>query len=118
FQQFVGAGLMDCARHADYLDIQDQLEQGTSIYTQDAQTAAGLLRQISPRAKLLMGLSTSPSGRLATAGRLWRAYQDTSRFANGYWLNVPHNVSGHSRPSVALQFLQEVVTQAPRSRGR
>jgi len=48
---------------------------------------------------------------LATAGQLWRAYQDTSRFVNGYWLNVPHNVSGHSRPSVALQFLQTVLTQ-------
>jgi hypothetical protein len=29
---------------------------------------------------------------------------------DGYWLNVPHNVSGHSRPSVALQFLQKMVT--------
>jgi hypothetical protein len=112
FRQFVRAGLMDCARHADYLDIQDQLEQGTSIYAGDAKAAAGLLRQINPRAKLLMGLSTSPSGRLDTADRLWRAYQDTSRFVNGYWLNVPHNVSGHSRPSVALQFLQNVVAQA------
>ena len=58
-----------------------------------------------------MGLSTSPSGRLDTASQLWRAYQDTSRFVTGYWLNVPHNVSGNSRPSVALQFLQQVVTQ-------
>jgi hypothetical protein len=59
-----------------------------------------------------MGLSTSPSGRLDTAGQLWRAYQETRRFVNGYWLNVPHNVSGHSRPSVALQFLQKVVAQS------
>jgi hypothetical protein len=118
FGQFVRAGLMNCARHADYLDIQDQLEQGTSIYAGDAKTAAGLLRHINPRAKLLMGLSTSPSGRLDSAGRLWRAYQDTSRFVNGYWLNVPHNVSGHSRPSVALQFLQKVVAQTPRSQRR
>jgi hypothetical protein len=116
FGQFVRAGLMNCARHADYLDIQDQLMQGTSIYAGDAKAAAGLLRHINPRAKLLMGLSTSPSGRLDTAARLWRAYQDTSRFVNGYWLNVPHNVSGHSRPSVALQFLQKVVAQAPGSR--
>jgi hypothetical protein len=58
-----------------------------------------------------MGLSTSPSGRLGTADQLWHAYQDTSRFVNGYWLNVPHNVSGNSRPSVALQFLQNVVTK-------
>lgn len=113
FQKFVRAGLMNCARYADYLDIQDQLIQGTSTYAQDAQTAATLLHQINPRAKLLMGLSTSPSGRLATAGQMWRAYQDTSRFVNGYWLNVPHNVAGQSRPSVALQFLQQVVTQAP-----
>jgi hypothetical protein len=109
FQQFVGAGLMNCARYADYLDIQDQLMQGTSIYAQDAKTAAKLLHQINPQAKLLMGLSTSPSGRLGTADQLWRAYQDTSRYVNGYWLNVPHNVSGHSRPSVALQFLQKVI---------
>jgi hypothetical protein len=111
FQQFVRAGLMNCARYADYLDIQDQLVQGTSTYARDAQAAVTLLHQINPRAKLLMGLSTSPSGRLATAGQLWRAYQDTSRFVNGYWLNVPHNVSGHSRPSVALQFLQRMLTQ-------
>jgi hypothetical protein len=111
FRQFVRAGLMNCARYADYLDIQDQLMQGTSTYARDAQAAATLLHQINPRAKLLMGLSTSPSGRLGTAGQLWRAYQDTSRFVNGYWLNVPHNVSGQSRPSVALQFLQQVVTQ-------
>jgi hypothetical protein len=111
FQQFVRSGLMNCARYADYLDIQDQLIQGTSTYARDAQAAATLLHQINPRAKLLMGLSTSPSGRLDTAGRLWRAYQDTSRFVNGYWLNVPHNVSGHSRPSVALQFLQRMLTQ-------
>jgi len=111
FQQFARAGLMKCGRYADYLDVQDQLAQGTSTYSRDAQAAATLLRQINPRAKLLMGLSTSPSGRLDPAGRLWRAYQDTSRFVNGYWLNVPHNVSGHSRPSVALQFLQKVVTQ-------
>jgi hypothetical protein len=108
FHQFVGAGLMNCGRYADYVDIQDQLMQGTSMYSQDAQTAATLLHQINPRARLLMGLSTSPGGRLATAGHLWRAYQDTRRFVNGYWLNVPHNVSGHSRPSVALQFLGNV----------
>jgi hypothetical protein len=113
FQQFVGAGLMDCALDADYLDIQDQLIQGTTTYARDAQAAAALLHQINPHAKLLMGLSTSPSGRLDTAGQLWRACQSTSGFADGYWLNVPHNVSGHSRPSVALQFLQKVVTQAP-----
>lgn len=111
FQQFVRAGLMSCARYADYLDIQDQLMQGTATYARDARAAATLLRQINPQAKLLMGLSTSPSGRLDSAGQLWRAYQDTSPFVNGYWLNVPHNVSGHSRPSVALQFLQKVVTQ-------
>jgi len=116
FRQFVRAGLMKCARYADYLDVQDQLKQGTSTYARDAQAAAGLLRQINPRAKLLMGLSTSPSGRLDTADQLWRAYRDTSRFVNGYWLNVPHNVSGNSRPSVALQFLQQVVTQTRRSR--
>ena len=113
FQKFVGAGLMNCGRYADYLDIQDQLIQGSSTYALDAQTASTLLHQINPRAKLLMGLSTSPSGRLATASQMWRAYQDTSRFVNGYWLNVPHNVAGQSRPSVALQFLQQVVTQAP-----
>jgi hypothetical protein len=111
FQQFVQAGLMKCGRYADYLDIQDQLMQGTPIYARDAQAAAALLRHINPRAKLLMGLSTSPSGQLDTAGQLWQAYRDTSRFVNGYWLNVPHNVSGHSRPSVALQFLQKVVTR-------
>ena len=111
FQQFVRAGLMNCARYADYLDIQDQLMAGTSTYSRDAQAAATLLHQINPRAKLLMGLSTSPSGRLDTADQLWQAYQDTCRFVNGYWLNVPHNVSGHSRPSVALQFLQKMVTQ-------
>jgi hypothetical protein len=110
FRQFVQAGLMKCGRYADYLDIQDQLAQGTSTYSQDAQAAATLLHQINPRAKLLMGLSTSPSGRLSTAGQLWQAYQDTSRFVNGYWLNVPHNVSGHSLPSVALRFLQKVAT--------
>ena len=55
--------------------------------------------------------SDCPSGQLATPGQLWQAYRDTSRFVNGYWLNVPHNVSGHSVPSVALQFLQQVVTQ-------
>jgi len=112
FQQFARAGLMKCGRYADYLDIQDQLMQGTSIYARDAQAAAKLLHQISPRAKLLMGLSTSPSGQLDTSGRLWQAYQDTSRFVNGYWLNVPHNVSGHSRPAGAIQFLQKVITQA------
>jgi hypothetical protein len=111
FRQFVRAGLMKCGRYADYLDIQDQLMEGTSIYAQDAQAAATLLRHINPRATLLMGLSTSPSGQLDTSGQLWRAYRDTSRFVNGYWLNVPHNVSGHSRPSVALQFLQKVVTK-------
>ena len=112
FQQFVRRGLMECGRYADYLDIQDQLMQGTSTYARDAQAAAKLLRHINPRAKVLMGLSTSPSGRLDSVGRLWRAYRDTSRFVNGYWLNVPHNVSGHSRPSVALQFLQKVVTHS------
>jgi len=111
FRQFVRAGLMNCALHADYLDLQDQLEQGTAIYARDAQAAAGLLHQINPRAKLLMGLSTSPSGRLDSASQLWQAYQDTSPFAYGYWLNVPHNLSGHSRPSVALQFLQQMATQ-------
>jgi hypothetical protein len=113
FRQFVGAGLMNCAQDADYLDVQDQLIQGTTTYARDAQEAATLLHQINPRAKLLMGLSTSPSGRLDTAGQLWRAYQDTSRFVSGYWLNVPRNVSGHSRPTVALQFLQHVVTRIP-----
>ena len=112
FRQFARAGLMECGRYADYLDIQDQLMQGSAIYAQDAQAAATLLHHINPRAKLLMGLSTSPSGHLATSGRLWRAYQDTSRFVNGYWLNVPHNVSGTSRPDVALQFLQKMITQA------
>jgi hypothetical protein len=111
FQQFAQAGLMKCAVYADYLDIQDQLQQGTITYARDARAAARLLHQINPRAKLLMGLSTSPSGQLDTANRLWRAYQDTSQFVNGYWLNVPHNVSGHSRPSVAIQFLQTLVTQ-------
>jgi len=111
FRQFVRAGLMGCALHADYLDIQDQLKQGTPTYARDAQAAAWLLHRINPRAKLLMGLSTSPSGRLDTAGRLWRAYQDTNRFVDGYWLNVPRNVSGHSRPSVALRFLHKVVRQ-------
>jgi hypothetical protein len=111
FQQFVQAGLMECGRYADYLDIQDQLQEGTATYARDAQTAAKLLHQLNPRAKLLMGMSTSPSGQLNTAAQLWRAYQDTSRFVSGYWLNVPHNVSGHSVPSVALQFLQKMVTQ-------
>jgi hypothetical protein len=111
FQQFVRAGLMNCARYADYLDIQDQLIQGTTTYARDARQAVALLHQINPRAKLLMGLSTSPSGRLDTPGQLWRAYQDTRRFVNGYWLNVPRNVLGHSRPSVALRFLQNVVTR-------
>ena len=111
FQQFVRAGLMNCARYADYLDIQDQLMQGTPTYAKDAQTAATLLHQTNPRAKLLMGLSTSPSGQLATSGQLLQAYLDTSRFVNGYWLNVPHNVSGHSVPSAAIQFLQQVITQ-------
>jgi len=112
FQQFVQAGLMECGRYADYLDIQDQLMQGSAIYSDDAHAAARLLHQINPRAKLLMGLSTSPSGLLATSGRLWRAYEDTKRSVNGYWLNVPHNVSGTSRPTVALQFLQKVIRQA------
>jgi hypothetical protein len=58
-----------------------------------------------------MGLSTSPGGRLGTVGQLWQAYQDTSRFVTGYWLNLPHNVSGLSVPSVALRFLQKVVTK-------
>jgi hypothetical protein len=111
FRQFARAGLMECGRYADYLDIQDQLVQGTSTYSRDAQAAATLLHQINPRAKLLMGLSTSPSGRVSTAGRLWRAYQDTNRFVDGYWLNVPHNVSGHSLPSVAIQFLQKMATK-------
>jgi hypothetical protein len=111
FQQFVRAGLMNCALQADYLDLQDQLIQGTPTYARDAQAAAKLLHGINPGAKLLLGLSTSPNGQLATAGQLWHAYQDTNRFVNGYWLNVPHNVSGHSVPSVALQFLQQVVTQ-------
>ena len=111
FRQFARAGLMECGRYADYLDLQDQLVQGTSTYSREAQAAAALLHQINPRAKLLMGLSTSPSGRLSTAGQLWRAYQDTSRFAYGYWLNVPHNVSGSSRPSVAIQFLQKMITR-------
>jgi len=113
FQQFVRAGFMNCARFADYMDIQDQLIQGTATYTQDAQAAAALLHQINPGAKLLMGLSTSPSGRLATPGQLLLAYQNTSNFVNGYWLNVPHNVSGSSRPTVALQFLQKVVAETP-----
>jgi hypothetical protein len=117
FRQFARAGLMKCARYADYLDVQDQLKQGTPTYARDAQAAAGLLHQINPRAKLLMGLSTSPSGRLDTAAQLWQAYQDTSRFVNGYWLNVPHNVSGLSRPSVALQFLQNVMSRARASPG-
>jgi hypothetical protein len=112
FQQFARAGLMECGRYADYLDIQDQLMQGTAIYSQDAHAAATLLHQINPRARLLMGLSTSPSGQLATSGRLWRAYQDTKRFVNGYWLNVPHNVSGTSRPAAALEFLQKMTAQA------
>ena len=111
FRQFARAGLMECGRYADYLDIQDQLVQGTSTYSRDARAAATLLHQINPRAKLLMGLSTSPSGRLSTAGQLWRAYQDTDRFVDGYWLNVPHNVSGSSRPSVAIQFLQKMITR-------
>ena len=111
FRQFVRAGLMSCGRYADYLDVQDQLVQGTPTYARDAQAAAKLLHLINPRAKLLMGLSTSPSGRVSTAGQLWQAYQDTSRFVNGYWLNLPHNVSGHSLPSVAIQFLQKVVTK-------
>lgn len=111
FRRFARAGLMECGRYADYLDIQDQLMQGTSSYSRDAQTAAALLHQINPRAKLLMGLSTSPSGRLSTPGQLWQAYRDTSRFVTGYWLNVPHNVAGISRPSVALQFLQKLVTK-------
>jgi hypothetical protein len=112
FQQFARAGLMNCGRYADYLDIQDQLIQGTATYARDARTAATLLHHINPRAKLLMGLSTSPSGQLGTAGQLWQAYRDTSRLVNGYWLNVPHNVSGHSLPSVALEFLQKVATKA------
>lgn len=111
FQQFVRAGLMNCGQYADYLDIQDQLIQGTTTYAADARDAAELLHHINPGAKLLMGLSASPSGRLDTPGQLWRAYQDTSRFVNGYWLNVPRNVSGHSRPTVALRFLQHVVTR-------
>ena len=111
FRQFVRAGLMKCGRYADYLDIQDQLMQGTATYSRDAQAAATLLHQINPRAKLLMGLSTSPGGRLGTVGQLWQAYQDTSRFVNGYWLNLPHNVSGLSYPSVALRFLQKIVTK-------
>jgi hypothetical protein len=102
---------MTCGRYADYLDVQDQLVQGTPTYARDARAAAKLLHLINPRAKLLMGLSTSPSGRVSTAGQLWQAYQDTSRFVNGYWLNLPHNVSGHSLPSVAIQFLQKVVTK-------
>jgi len=111
FQQFVRAGLMKCGRYADYLDIQDQLMEGTSTYARDAKAAATQLHQINPRARLLMGLSTSPSGRVSTAGQLWQAYQDTSQYVNGYWLNVPHNVSGHSLPSVAIQFLQKMVTK-------
>ena len=79
FQQFVRTGLMNCARYADYLDVQDQLMQGTATYAQDARTAAKLLHQINPKAKLLMGLSSSPSGRLDTADQLWRAYQDTNQ---------------------------------------
>jgi hypothetical protein len=102
---------MKCGRYADYLDIQDQLTQGTATFSRDAQAADALLHQINPRAKLLMGLSTSPSGLLSTAGQLWRAYQSTSRFVDGYWLNVPHNVSGHSVPSVALSFLRKLVTK-------
>jgi hypothetical protein len=101
FRQFARAGLLECGRYADYLDIQDQLVQGTSTYSRDAHAAA----------TLLMGLSTSPSGRVSTAGRLWRAYQDTNRFVDGYWLNVPHNVSGHSLPSMAIQFLQKMATK-------
>ncbi len=84
---------------------------GTSTYARDAQAAATVLHQINPRAKLLMGLSTSPIGQLATASQLWRAYQDASGFVTGYWLNLPHNVGGQSLPAVALQCLQTVVTQ-------
>src|SRR5262249_20937225 len=43
FRQFVRAGLMNCGLHADYLDIQDQLKQGTSAYARDARAAARLL---------------------------------------------------------------------------
>jgi hypothetical protein len=103
---------MEIGRYADYLDIQDQLIQGSAIYAKDAHAAATLLHHINPRAKLLMGLSTSPSGRLATSNRLWRAYQDTKRSVDGYWLNVPHNFAGHSRPTVAIQFLQKMIRQA------
>ncbi len=103
-----------CGAYADLYEIQAQgSEKNLKIYLSFVKRAAHQAAKINPHLIILAGLSTNPSGQKVTAERLYRDFQTTREFVEGYWLNVPAGGKwcprcGKPDPGVGIRFLRKI----------
>lgn len=102
------------ARYANLYEIQAQgCENNPRLYRWVVRRISRQVHRANPRATILAGLSTGPSGQHTTAAQLMRDYKNTRRYVSGYWVNIPGKGAycprcGRPRPDVAIAFFQHV----------
>jgi hypothetical protein len=112
YPPFIKAGIVGpIAAVSDVFEIQAQGLLNPEKYRALVQQAAAQALAANPNVVFLAGLSTGPSGRVATAEQLYDAVQSTRSTVAGYWLNIPERSDycphcTEARPDIAARMLQ------------
>lgn len=115
FENYLKLGIAgDAASHADIFEIQAQGSQAdTAKFADFIRQAAAQARRSNPNVIVLAGLSTGPSGKLATADEIYQAANSVADCVDGYWLNIPKknpgcpNCTPKPRADLAIEFLRK-----------
>ena len=115
YTQYLTLGIAaDAARYSDIYEIQAQgSEINTDEFSQFVTSATQQARQANPNVIVLAGLSTGPSGKIATADELYDAATSVLDVVEGFWLNIPSKGQHcpsctNPKPEVAVRFLQSL----------
>lgn len=100
------------APYAQIYEIQAQNAEANSVlYRKFVAEIAAQVRSVDPRATLLAGLTTNPSGKPESVAVLYRDIDLTRGIVSGYWLNIPQAGRGCprcgvARPEIAVRLLR------------
>jgi len=115
YPEFVRLGLATrIAPYASTYEIQAQgAENNPALYRRLVKEVAHQVHAANPKAVILAGLSTGPSGQKTTAATLYQDVQWTRGVVSGYWLNIPGHGAACPRcttpqPEVAIKLLQKL----------
>lgn len=110
------------APYAQIYEIQAQNAEANSVlYRKFVAEIAAQVRSVDPRATLLAGLTTNPSGKPESVAVLYRDIDLTRGIVSGYWLNIPQAGRGCprcgvARPEIAVQLLRRYFAKSMRSK--